>query len=61
MGKLSLTVYPQKKRLVFDYPTKASPAAFEAYMDPNHSHFLLVDDGTYCCGSSHVIVFKEEF
>ncbi|XP_063692912.1 transient receptor potential cation channel subfamily M member-like 2 isoform X2 [Bolinopsis microptera] len=43
---LKPTKRKEKKKLVFDYPTKASPAAFEAYMDPNHSHFLLVDDGS---------------
>ncbi|KAL5247829.1 hypothetical protein ACHWQZ_G019650 [Mnemiopsis leidyi] len=43
---LKPTKKKEKKKLVFDYPTKAPTAPSEAYMDPNHSHFLLVDDGT---------------
>ena len=35
-----------KQKSVFDYPTKEPTLETEAYLDPNHSHFLLVDNGT---------------
>ncbi|KAL5255510.1 hypothetical protein ACHWQZ_G010918 [Mnemiopsis leidyi] len=41
--QLSIT---NERKLVRDYETKESKKGRGAFLDPNHTHFLLVDDGT---------------
>ena len=36
----------RNKKGVFDYKTSEPPQQGEAYLDSNHTHFLLADNGT---------------
>ena len=41
------------RKIVRDYETKESKIRRGAFLDPNHTHFLLVDDGTYLFSFSY--------
>ena len=52
-----ITSIPQtnQRKIVRDYETKESRLRRGAFLDPNHTHFLLVDDGMYLIScSAHV-------